>query len=115
MVYFTLIRGKDRSYWLPGNRVKELIMKSKIVYSPLAQCVMDCGNIKQEVIQQTIEKGEVNFKESDTHSIPYPSYVIEGTISGGDKLKITIGVHDSIAEIKIITYPDIQKVSCLCK
>ena len=110
-----LIRGNDRTYWLPQNRVKELILKSKVIYSPIAKCEMECLSINEKDAMSILKNGEVNFKESNVHAVPHPSYSIEGTITGNKKVRIITSTYDSIAEITAITFPDIKKDSCFCK
>ena len=115
MIYFTLIRGKNRSYWLPENRVKELIKKSKMIYSPLAKCEMECRSINEKEIKNILENGDVNFKESNTRGTPHPSYIMEGTTSENKKVRIITNTYDSIAEITGINFLNAEKDSCHCE
>lgn len=115
MVYFVLIRGRDRTYWLPGNRVKELILKSEIIYSPHAKCMMKCRKISQDNVMEILKNGNVNFKESNIHRTPCPTYAIEGELSGNKKMRILVTTVDSIAEIETAISLDFQKDSCFCK
>ena len=114
MVYFMLIRGNDRTYWLPENRVKELILKSKMIYSPISKCEMECLSISEDDVLSILKNGEVNFKESNVHAVPHPSYSINGTITGNRKMRMMIVTHDSIAEITTVAFQDVKK-TCICK
>lgn len=115
MVYFTLIRGQNRGYWLPGNRVKELIQKSEIIFSPHAKCVMACRRIMEQDVMDILRNGDVNFGESDVRETACPSYAIEGTLAGDKKIRIVVTTVDSIAEIETAIDLTLKKDSCLCK
>ena len=115
MVYFTLIKGKDRSYWLPGNRVKELILKSKLTYSNMAKCEMECRSISEKDVMIILKNGEVNFKESNVHGQPHPSYSIDGSLSGNKKIRVITDTYDSIAEIKTVDFLNAETKPCLCQ
>jgi hypothetical protein len=114
MVYFALIRGRNRTYWLPGNRVKELIQKSKIVYSVHAKCIMDCWQIDIENMRAIIKKGDVNFKESNVRNASRSSYAVDGELSGNRKIRIIVTTADSVATIETAIDLDSKKDSCLC-
>ncbi len=115
MVYFTLIRGRNRTYWLPENRVKDLILKSEIIYSSHAKCVMNCRNINEADVMEILREGDVNFEESNTHDTPCPSYAIDGTLAGDKKIRIVITTVDSIAEIETAIDLNSNKDTCRCK
>ena len=115
MVYFTLIRGKNRGYWLPENRIKDLILHSEIIYSPHAKCMMACRNINEQNVLDILKNGDVNFYESDVHGSACPSYAIEGNAAGTKKLRIVVTTVDSVAEIETAIDLSLRKDSCLCK
>lgn len=115
MVYFTLIKGRNRTYWLPENRVKDLILKSEIVYSPHAKCVLKCRNINEADVMEILKNGDVNFEESNTHDTPCPSYAIDGSLAGDKKIRIIITTVDSVAEIETAIDLNLKRDSCLCR
>jgi hypothetical protein len=114
-VYFVLIRGRDRSYWLPQNRIKELILKSELLYSPHATCVMNCRKINKEEVLQIVKNGEVNFDESNIHNTPCPSYAIDGLLAGGKRIRIIVTTVDSVAEVETAIDLNLKKDSCICR
>ncbi len=116
-VYFMLFRGTDRSYWLPENRVKEQVNKSTFKYSERTKCKMLCKQITEAEVAEVLENGDVNFSESDTRGVPYPSYVIEGTTATNKKLRIVVTIfkRDSIAEITTAINMEAGKDTCNCK
>ena len=116
LVYFLLFKGKDRTFWLPGNRVKEQVDKSTFRFSEHAKCILECKNITEEEVREVLKNGDVNFSESDTHGVPCPSYAIEGT-SHNKKLRVLLTVfeRDSTAEITTAINLESGKDSCKCK
>ncbi len=115
MVYFTLIKDRDRTYWLPENRVKNNILNSKIIYSPHAKCMMACREIDEASILNVLKNGDVNFSESNIRDTPCPSYAIDGTITGNKKIRIVVTTIDSISEIETAIDLNEKKDTCLCK
>lgn len=109
LVYFTLIKGKNRGYWLPENRVKEQVQKSKITFSEHAKCIMTCKGISEEETKNVLKNGDVNFRESDTHRKPCPAYVFEGR-----NLKIICTACDSISEVMNVIRLHETQDSCQC-
>jgi len=117
LVYFILFRGgTDRTYWLPGNRVKEQVDKSTFTFSEHAKCIMACKQITEEEVRDILKNGDVNFSESDTRGVPCPSYAIEGT-SHNKKLRVLLTVfeRDSTAEITTAINLEGGKDTCRCK
>ena len=115
MVYFILFRGQDRSYWFPGNRVKELVLKSDLLYSPHAVCVMNCRKISKKDVVEIIKNGDVNFDESNIHNTACPSYAIDGSPAPGRNFRIIITTVDSVAEVETAIDLNAKKDSCLCR
>ena len=115
LVYSTLIKGSNRTYWLPQNRIKELILKSKLIYSEHANCIMSCRKINKEDVSQILKNGEVNFDESNIHNTACPSYAIEGKLTGNKKIRIIITTVDSVAEVESAIDLNLKKDSCDCR
>ena len=116
MVYFMLLRGVNRTYWLPSNRVKEQVDKSSFKFSDHAKCILECKHITEEEVREVLKNGDVNFSESDTRGVPCPSYAIEGT-SHNKKIRVlvTIFERDSTAEITTAINLEAGKDTCRCK
>lgn len=110
-----LIRGQNRTHWLPGNRVKDLIKHSEIIYSQHARCVMACREISEKDVMDILKNGDVNFEESHVRDTPCPSYAIEGTDAEGKKIRVVVTTVDSIAEIETAVNLSLLKDTCLCK
>ncbi len=116
IVYFTLLRGVNRTYWLPANRVKEQVDKSTFKFSEHAKCILACKQITEEEVRDVLKNGEVNFSESDTRGVPCPSYAIEGS-SHNKKLRVLLTVfeRDSTAEITTAMNMEAGKDTCKCR
>jgi len=114
-VYFLLLRGKNRSYWLPENRVKEQLMKGNLVYTEHAKCRMKCRNISEEEVKEILKNGSVNFSESHPHDTPCPSYALEGTTSTNKNERIIFSSCDTLTT-KVVTAIDLEaeKDACEC-
>ena len=117
LVYFVLLRGRNRSYWFPKNRVKEQVHKSTFVFSEHAKCILLCKNISTEEVSEILQNGEVNFSESDTHGVTCPSYALEGKTLNNKYLRVivTIFEKDSTAEITTAVNLEVKKDTCKCK
>lgn len=108
--YFTLFKGKNRGYWLPENRVKEKIAKSRLDFSSHVKCLMECNALSEETIMNILKNGNINFQESQTHHTPCPIYIVEGTSA-----KITCNSCDSttqIINVEMTTKEDAKPCNC---
>ncbi|MEK6614807.1 MAG: DUF4258 domain-containing protein, partial [Bacteroidota bacterium] len=113
MVYFVLFRGRNRSYWLPENRVKEQLMKGNLVFTRHAQCRMKCRAITEDEVREILKNGNVNFSESHPHDTPCPSYALDGTTSDKQNVRIVFASCDTIST-KVVTAIDlgVEKDTC---
>lgn len=68
--------GNRGCSWLPENRVKEEIGSGAIVRTDSMKCVLECNEISDDFIFELIEKGDVNFSESQVKNDP-KVYVLE--------------------------------------
>ncbi len=116
LVYFLLLRGVNRTYWLPANRVKEQVHKSTFTFSEHAKCILACKNISEEEVKEILKSGDVNFSESDTHGVPCPSYALEGKTTSNKSLRVLVTVfeRDSTAQITTAVNLEGGKDSCNC-
>ncbi|MBI4945115.1 MAG: DUF4258 domain-containing protein [Bacteroidetes bacterium] len=116
MVYFVLIRGRNRGYWLPENRVKEQLMKGNLVFTEHAQCRMKCRAISEEEVRDILKNGNVNFSESHPHDSPCPSYAFDGTTSAKENVRIVFASCDTLTT-KVVTAIDLglKQDTCECR
>ena len=91
----------------------EELNAGSISYSDRSKCLMECGNITTEAINDLLASGDVNFGDSDVHREPCPYYVIEGETKAGRELRLVFAKCDSVAELTSAT--DIDAASpCRC-
>lgn len=109
LVYFMLIKDKNRGYWLPENRVKEQVRKSRIIFSEHAKCILTCKGVSEEEAKDILKNGDINFRESDTRRTPCPSYIFEGK-----DVKIICTACDSISEIINVIGLHEKQDTCHC-
>lgn len=114
-VYFMLFRGQDRDYWLPGNRVKDQVKNSKVIFSDYALCIMKCRNISEADVQHILLNGDVNFSESDIRNAVCPSYAFEGNTIAGTSLRVVCTACDSVAHISTAVFMNAPADTCRCK
>ncbi|MBL4754878.1 MAG: DUF4258 domain-containing protein [Flavobacteriales bacterium] len=68
-------------------------------YSPRAICLMECGDISKEGVQEILDDGDVDFSASDVRAKPCPSYIIEGETKDGQSLRVIILKCDSTSTV----------------
>lgn len=116
MIYFVLLRGRDRSYWLPENRVKDQLMKGTLVFTKHALCRMECRNITKEEVNEILKNGNVNFGESHPHDNPCPSYALDGITSNKRNIRIVFSSCDTLTTNVVTTINlDVAKDTCHCR
>ncbi len=97
--------------WLPGNRVRELLIKSEAQYTPQALCQLSCYQLDTADVTTMKATGNVRFKLSDTHSNP-KHYVLDAKLHTR-KVRMTFATADSTANLISVTLPeDIEPCSC---
>lgn len=116
LVYFILLRGKNRTSWLPASRVKEQLIKGNLVFTDHAKCRMICRGISEKEVREILQNGNVNFSESHTHDKPCPSYAVEGTTSSKRNERIIVASCDTITTTVVTAIDlDLKKDTCDCK
>ncbi len=105
LLAFFLSGKKTSCDYSPSARVKKNIRIKKRVFSDEVKELLNTKIIDTAAISYIINKGNVNFSESNTKLDSCKIYVIKGSYSQQD-LKLTIENCDSIATVKII---DIKK------
>lgn len=115
IVYFSLFKDKNRTDWLPKNRIKDLILKSELIYSVHAKCIMKCRNLSEKDVTNIITSGNVNLSESNVHETPCPTYAIEGKLENEKKIRVLITTIDSVAEVETAIDLSQPTDTCNCK
>ena len=115
VVYFSLFRGKDRTYWLPSNRVREKLMQKKLFFPENTLCKMKCRGIEEQEVKDILKNGDINFSESDVHDAPCPSYALEGIGTKNKKVRVVFTSFDSITQVSTAINLLESNDSCGCK
>jgi hypothetical protein len=86
---------------------------SRIEYSQIALCKMDCQNINANDITVVLRKGEVNNDKSDMHKRPCGFFTILGKTKKGMVLSVMIDQCGTVARITNC-YLDNGLMPCNC-
>ena len=96
-------------------KVKEVFDRhpSTIFYTPQVLCRMNCLQISKENIEEIMQKGIINFNQSDRGAKPCPVLVLQGETNNGKKLKVIFSQCKS--KTSVITCYDLHhNVECNC-
>ncbi len=113
LVYFLLLRGKDRTGWLPERRVKTQI-DSTLSISPDIKCVLECNRISEGDLRVILKGSSVNFSESSPQKAPCPIYVLQGKLKTGEQIKLDVESCDTLSRLLKIHIPEFEKQSRVC-
>ena len=71
-------------------RSRELFDRNieNLIYSRHALCRMDCRHISKEEINEIMKIGIINLNESRRNRQPCPTFALQGTTSGGQRLRV---------------------------
>jgi len=113
LMYFYVFKDRD-IYKSPQQVITEKLEKGKFEYTKHGACRMDCRGISEAEIKDILKNGDINYKKSDVHGKPCPSYAYEGRTNDGQEVRIVFGSCDSIT--KLITAIDlkVEKDTCDC-
>lgn len=115
LVYFLLLKGQDRTGWLPGRRVIAKI-DSTLSISADAKCRMGCNAISEADLKTIIRESEVSFSESSPQKVPCPVYILHGKLKTGEEVKLRFESNDTLAtltELNIVAPEQLRK-TCPC-
>lgn len=84
-----------------------------IFYTPDALCHMDCLHISKENIEEIMQKGIINFSQSDRGARPCPVLVLQGQTSDGKKLKVIFSQCKSTTNV-LACYDPGHYIDCNC-
>ena len=60
----------------------------KLAYSGRARCQMACRSITTEDINEIMQKGIINFNQSNKMARPCPVFALQGRTTGGKSLRV---------------------------
>lgn len=78
-----------------------------------AKCRMSCRKVSDEEIMEALDEGSINYKKSDTHDKPCPTYAVEDRSDDGQLLRIVFAACSH--ETKVVTVIDLETdYACNC-
>jgi hypothetical protein len=110
LLAFTFMKVR---FWEPKKKPALQRNPSRIEYSQLALCRMDCRNINANDITELIKNGEVNFSESDIKNKPCPLFIVQGLTKKNMSLRLEIIQCGRVAKVIRCSYPGMD-YSCNC-
>ncbi len=95
---------------------KEILAQLKARHLTLtkhAKCRMSCRQINNDEIIEVLDEGIINYKKSDTHDKPCPTYAIEDRSEDGQLIRIVFAACNH--ETKVVTAIDLETdYACNC-
>lgn len=61
---------------------------ARVVYSHFARCQMACRNISKEEVEELMQKGIINFTQSNRMASPCPKFALQGRTESGKSLRV---------------------------
>ena len=80
---------------------------SFLEYTPHAQCRMDCRHINKEEVEEIMHTGKINYRKSEAHARPCPTYALEGTTHDNQRIRIVFAQCDF--KTKVVTTIDLDR------
>lgn len=74
----------------PVGEVRVRISNPKLIYTKHALCRMECRQITESDIIETISHGKINYKKSDSEAQPCPVVAYEKQLKVHDNLRIVL-------------------------
>lgn len=115
LIYFTLIKGRDRTYWLPSNRVRNELLSRKLFFPENTLCKMKCAGLDKNQVKEILNTGKIDFGKSHIHGVPIPSYAIDGSKITSNQIVVFFTTIDSTTEVTAVDYSTAKPDTCNCK
>jgi hypothetical protein len=110
LMVLTFIRVR---YWEPKKKVTFNRNPSRIEYSQLALCLMDCYHISANDIAEIFKTGHVNASKTNLKEKPFPVFTIEGVARNKFSMLMVIIQSGNVAKIKSCCRSD-ETFICNC-
>jgi len=86
---------------------------SFLEYTQHARCRMACRQITEEEVKEIMATGKINYRKTDVHDKPCPTYAVEGVTHDNQHVRIVFAQCDY--KTKVVTTIDLDKEwSCDC-
>lgn len=100
-------------FWEPRKKLTLRRNPSRIEYTQLALCRMDCHHISANDMTDIIKNGEINSASSDLRKRPCPIFTVGGVTKKGMRLSVIIEQCGTVARITNCYNPD-ETIICHC-
>lgn len=110
LLIFTFIKFR---FLEPKKKLSFNRNPSRIEYSQLALCRMECYRFTANDITDILKKGEVNLSGSDFNEWPCPIFAVRGVTNSGKKLGILVAQCGRVAKIRSCENTDVV-INCDC-
>jgi len=91
VVYFSLIKDRERPAWMPEGRVLEFLADTEIIISDQLECELNCHNLTVNFMDTTFWKNAiVDFDKSEVDRKPCPEHFIKTTLDDGREFGVFI-------------------------
>jgi hypothetical protein len=116
-IFFAAISFLLILYFLSGrpkhtDHREKAFQHNKIEYTEHARCRMDCRHITENEIREVLNRGEINYRKTDSNASPCPKFALEGFVDG-KRVRVIVGDCDEKAVI--ITVIDLDhELECHC-
>lgn len=97
LLVLTFIRVR---YWEPKKKLAFNRSPSRIEYTRLALCLMDCYHISANDIADIFKTGKVNTDKTNLKEKPFPVFAIEGITSNKFNMLMVVIQSGNVAKIK---------------
>jgi len=93
--------------------ILEQLKEHELYLTKHAKCRMSCRQVSDDEIMEALDEGSINYRKSDTHDKPCPTYAVEDRSEDGQLLRIVFAACSH--ETKVVTVIDLENdYSCNC-
>ena len=86
---------------------------SFLEYTQHARCRMECRHITEDEVKDIMQTGNINYRKSEAHGKPCPTYAVEGITHDNQRVRIVFAQCDY--KTKVVTTIDLgQDWTCDC-
>jgi hypothetical protein len=79
-----------RKWQEPARKEAVVRRPDRLTYSPQAECLMKCQQIKEEEIERIIKNGVILLNKSNRFSRPCPTFAVQGSVSEGRSVRVIL-------------------------
>ncbi len=104
---------KGKACQMPSTVKLEELYSQWMRYDETARCQMNCRGISEKEVRGILEKGSVNYSESNVHEKPFGRYAVD-VEAKGKELRFIIEDRDTLSMVMKVLIVE-GKDTCICK